>query len=159
MSKYVNNQPKDFIKSLQIIHWVLVLGVLVFAAYVFISGKNLMHFSYEDEKVFLYMAILIAFVGNLASKYLYAKLLKQIELKDELVQKATKFSTAHIFRVAMLEFPALMCIIFTLQSNNTFYLVLAGILFLMMVAIYPTKSKFANDVPLTDKEKTILEKL
>ena len=159
MSKYVNNQPKDFIKSLQIIHWVLVLGVLVLAAYVYISGKSLMYFSYEDDKAFLYMAILIAFIGNLASKFMYAKLLKKIDLKDELIQKATKFSTAHIFRLAMLEFPALMCIIFVLQSNNTFYFILSGVLFFMMVAVYPTKAKFANDVPLTDKEKTILEKL
>ena len=159
MSKYVNDQPKDFIKSLQIIHWVLVLGVLIFGAYVAISGKSLLYFSYEDDKAFLYMAIVIAFVGNLASKFLYSKLLKQIELKDELVQKATKFSTAHIFRLAMLEFPALMCIIFVLQSNNSFYFILTGVLLFMMMAIYPTKSKFANDVPLTDKEKTLLEKL
>ena len=59
----------------------------------------------------------------------------------------------------MLEFPAFMCVFFVWQSNNSFYFILVGILVLMMLAIYPTKNKFENDVPLTIKEKSMLEKL
>lgn len=156
---YINQQPKDFIKSLQIIHFALLTAVVAFGAYVAINAKELLFFSYEKDKAFLYMAILIAFVGNLASKFLYAKLLKQIPSDANLLQKAAKYSTAHIFRMAMLEFPAFMCIIFVKQSNNSFYYILVGILVLMMLAIYPTKNKFAEDVLLTTKEKSILEKL
>ncbi|WP_111708395.1 hypothetical protein [Lutibacter citreus] len=156
---YTNQQPKDFIKSLQIIHGALLAAVLVFGAYVAFQGKDILFFSYEDDKPFLFLAIIIAFAGNLASKYLYAKLLKQISEKENLNQKVVKFSTAHIFRVAMLEFPAFMCIFFAMQSNNSFYFILVGILVLMMLAIIPTKSKFENDVPLTNSEKSILEKL
>lgn len=155
----INKQPKDFTKSLQIIHFILLVVVIAFGTYVAIKAKELLFFSYEEDKAFLYMAILIAFAGNLASKFVYSKLLKQIPLDADLLQKATKYSTAHIFRMAMLEFPALMCIIFVMQSNNSFYFVLVGILVLMMLAIYPSKNKFANDVPLTIKEKSILEKL
>ena len=154
-----NTQPKDFIKSLQIIHLVLILGVVVFGAYVAFNLMDELFFSYEDDKAFLFLAIFIAFVGNLSSKYLYAKLLKQIPENIDLSQKAVKYSTAHIFRMAMLEFPALMCIIFTFQSSNSFYFILTGILILMMIAIFPTKNKFENDVTLTSKEKSILEKL
>lgn len=152
-------QPKDFIKSLQIIHMVLLLGVLGFAAYVAFTAKDFLFFSYERDKAFLYLAIIISFIGNLSSKYLYAKLLKQIPSKASLEDKAVKFSTAHIFRIAMLEFPALMCAIFVLYSNNSFYFILVGILAFMMLAIFPTKSKFENDVPLTNSEKSMLEKL
>jgi hypothetical protein len=154
-----NQQPKDFIKSLQIIHFALLFLVVAFAAYVAISSKNSLFFSYEENKAFLYLAIIISFIGNLSSKFLYAKLLKQIPPKADLNQKAIKYSTAHIFRVAMLEFPALMCVIFVMQSFNSFYFILVGILVLMMLAVYPTKAKFENDVPLTSKEKSILEKL
>ena len=77
----------------------------------------------------------------------------------DLAKKAIKYSTAHIFRVAMLEFPAFICIIFAMQSNNSFYFILVGILVLMMLAIYPSKYKFENDVPLTNNEKSLLEKL
>lgn len=154
-----SKQPKDFMKSLQIIHIVLLVGVLVFAAYVAFSAKDRLFFSYEDDKAFLYLAIIISFIGNLSSKFLYAKLLKQIPAKADLSQKAVKYSTAHIFRIAMLEFPALMCTIFVLYSNNSFYFILVGILAFMMLALYPTKTKFEKDVPLTSSEKSMLEKL
>lgn len=156
---YRNQQPKDFIKSLQIIHFTLLMGVLVFAAYVAINAKERLFFSFEEDKLLLYISIVIAFAGNFTSKYLFAKLIKQIPKDAGLFQKAAKYSTAHIFRAAMLEFPALLCVIFVMQSNNSFYFILVGILVLMLLAIYPTKNKFKNDVPLTPKEKSMLEKL
>jgi len=156
---YTNKQPKDFIKSLQIIHIALLAGVLIFGIYVAFNAKDVLFFSYEDDKPFLFLAIIIAFSGNLASKYLYASLLKQITENLDLLQKSIKFSTAHIFRLAMLEFPAFMCLFFAMQTNNSFYFILVGVLVFMMIAIYPTKSKFENDVPLTTKEKSMLEKL
>lgn len=154
-----SKQPKDFIKSLQIIHSVLVFGIIAFAAYVSYATKDNLNFSYTEDKAFLYLAILIAFIGNLASKFLYAKMIKKIPSNTDLAQKAVKFSTAHVFRVAMLEFPAFMCAFFVLESNNSFYFILVGILVFMMAAIYPTKNKFEKDVPLSSKEKSMLEKL
>jgi hypothetical protein len=156
---YTNRKPQDFIKSLQIIHSALLIGVIGFGVFVALNFKNSLYFSYTDDKVFLYMAIIIAFGGNLASKYLYAKMIKQIPAKAILSLKAAKFSSAHIFRIAMLEFPALMCVIFTMQSGNTFYFILSGILIAMMVALYPSKKRFESDVPLSLKEKSMLEKL
>ena len=154
------NQPvKDFIKSLQIIHFVLLMCVIAFAAYVSIQLNEQLTFSYSNDKAFLYIAITISFVGNLMSKSLFIKLIKKIPEDADLLQKASKYSTAHIFRLAMLEFPALMCIIFVMQSNNSFYFILVGVLLLMMLAIFPSKSKFTNEVSLTTKEKSILEKL
>lgn len=156
---YIKRQPKDFMKSLQLIHFSLLFIIVIFAMYVALNAGDQLFFSYQEDKMFLYMAILISFVGNLSSKYLYAKLLKQIPADAELSQKAVKYSTAHIFRVAMLEFPALMCIIFVMESSNSFYFILVGILILMILAVYPTKQKFANEVPLSTKEKSMLENL
>lgn len=156
---YIKRQPKDFMKSLQLIHFSLLFIIVIFAAYVALNAGEQLFFSYQEDKLFLYLAILISFVGNLSSKYLYAKLLKQIHAGADLSQKAVKYSTAHIFRVAMLEFPALMCIIFVMESSNSFYFILVGILILMILAVYPTKQKFANEVPLSAKEKSMLENL
>lgn len=156
---YIKRQPKDFMKSLQLIHFSLLFIIVVFAAYVGLNAGEQLFFSYEEDKLFLYLAILISFVGNLSSKYLFNKLLKQIPADIDLAQKAVKYSTAHIFRVAMLEFPALMCIIFVMESNNSFYFILVGILILMILSVYPTKQKFTNEVPLSTKEKSMLENL
>lgn len=156
---YIKRQPKDFMKSLQFIHFSLLFIIVIFAAYVALNAGEQLFFSYQEDKMFLYMAILISFVGNLSSKYLYTKLLKQIPADADLSQKAVKYTTAHIFRVAMLEFPALMCIIFVMESSNSFYFILVGILILMILAVYPTKQKFANEVPLSTKEKSMLENL
>ena len=156
---YTNRQPKDFMKSLQLIHFSLLFIIVVFGAYVALNAGDQLFFSYEEDKMFLYMAILISFAGNLSSKYLYNKLLKQIPANADLSQKTVKYSTAHIFRIAMLEFPALMCIIFAMESNNSFYFILVGILILMILSVYPTKYKFANEVPLSAKEKSMLENL
>ena len=154
-----SKEPKDFMKSLQIIHIVLLVGVLGFSAYVAYTVKEQLFFSYQEDKAFLYLAIIIAFIGNLSSKFLYSKLIKQISDKAELSQKVIKYSTAHIFRIAMLEFPALMCAIFVLYSNNSFYFILVGILSFMMLVLFPTKTTFEKDIPLTIKEKSMLEKL
>lgn len=156
---YTKRQPKDFMKSLQIIHVALLAGVFLFAAYIAFTAKGVLFFSYEDDKPFLFLAIIISFAGNLASKFLYRKLLNQISEKADLSEKAIKFSTAHIFRMALLEFPAFMCVFFAMQSNNSFYFLLVAILALMMLVIFPTKYKFENDVTLTSKEKSMLEKL
>ncbi len=156
---YIKRQPKDFMKSLQLIHFGLLFLIVIFGAYVALNAGDQLFFSYEEDKMFLYMAILISFVGNLSSKYLYTKLLKQIPSNANLSQKAVKYTTAHIFRVAMLEFPALMCVIFAMESNNSFYFILVGILILMILSVYPTKYKFANEVPLSAKEKSMLENL
>lgn len=156
---YINRQSKDFMKSMQLIHFSFLFIIVVFGAYVALNAGEQLFFSYEEDKMFLYMAIAISFVGNLSSKYLYAKLLKQIPADADLSKKAVKYSTAHIFRVAMLEFPALMCVIFVMESNNSFYFILVGILILMILSVYPTKQKFANEVPLSAKEKSMLENL
>jgi ABC-type multidrug transport system fused ATPase/permease subunit len=154
-----NRQPKGFIKSLQILHIVLLAGVLLVAVYVAFNAKDVLFFSYKDDRSLLFLAIIIAFIGNLVSKFLYKKLLNQISEKAELSEKAIKFSTAHIFRMALLEFPAFICVFFVMQSNNSFYFLLVAILVLMMLAIFPTKNKFENEVPLSSKEKSMLEKL
>ncbi|PCH53644.1 MAG: hypothetical protein COC22_02050 [Flavobacteriaceae bacterium] len=154
-----NKSKKDFIKSLQLIHFILLMGVIVFAAYVSITLNEQLIFSYTSGKAFIYMAITVSFVGNLMSKSLFNKLIKKIPKDADLLQKAVKYNTAHIFRLALLEFPALMCIIFVMQSNNSFYFILVGILLIIMLAIFPTKKTFTNEVPLTSKEKSILEKL
>ena len=156
---YTKQQPKDFIKSLQIIHIALVVTVVGFAVYIALRSGGKLFFSYEEDRAFLFLAIIVAFIGNLSSKFIYRKLIGQILLKQNLFQKATKFSTAHVFRMAMLEFPALMCVLFVYQSNNSFYFILTGILVLMMAALHPTKDKFEADVPLTSEEKSMLEKL
>lgn len=154
-----NQQPKNFIKSLQILHFVFLLVIIVFGIYVSLRDNEQLFFSYTEDKAFLYLAILIAFIGNLASKFLFAKLISQIPDNANLLQKASKYSVAYVFRLAMLEFPALMCIIFVMKSNNSFYYILVGILVLMILAIYPTKNKFVNNITLTSKEKSIIEKL
>lgn len=154
-----NQQPKDFFKTLQFIHGALLMSVVGFAIFVVIFAGDHLFFSYQENKPFLYLAIIISFIGNLSSKFLYKKLLEKITKDMDLAKKAIKYSTAHIFRVAMLEFPAFICIIFAMQSNNSFYFILVGILVLMMLAIYPSKYKFENDVPLTNNEKSLLEKL
>ena len=157
--KYINRQPKDFIKSLQLIHFIMLFSVVGFAVYVVYKTADSLIFSYEENKPFLYLAIIMCFIGNLASKLLYKKLINQITKDSNLSQKAIKYSSAHIFRMAMLEFPAFMCVFFAMQSKNSFYFILVGILVLMMLAIYPSKFKFENDVPLTNSEKSMLEKL
>ena len=156
---YIKRQPKDFMKSLQLIHFSLVFIIVVFAAYVALNAGEKLFFSYQEDRMFLYLAIVISFVGNLTSKYLYAKLLKQIPADADLSQKAVKYTTSHIFRIAMLEFPALMCVIFVMESNNSFYFILVGILILMILSVYPTKYKFINEVALSAKEKSMLENL
>ncbi|MFA5300094.1 MAG: hypothetical protein WC389_18055 [Lutibacter sp.] len=156
---YIKKQPRNFMESLQLIHFSFVFIIVAFGAYVALSIGEDLFFSYQEDRMFLYLAIIISFAGNLTSKYLYAKLLRQIPADADLSQKTVRYTTAHIFRIVMLELPALMCVIFAMQSNNSFYFILVGILILMILSAYPTKYKFANEVPLSAKEKSMLENL
>jgi hypothetical protein len=156
---YTNQQPKDFMMSLQIIHFILLMSIIVFAAYVSIHLNGILNFSYANDRTFLFIAITISFIGNLLSKSLFLKLIKKIPKDANLLEKTKKYSIAHIFRLMMLVLPALMCIIFVMESHNSFYFILVGILLLIMLTILPSKIKFVNDVPLNEKEKSILQKL
>ena len=156
---YTNQQPKNFMMSLQIIHYILLMSIVVFAAYVSIHLNGILNFSYSNDRAFLFMAITISYIGNLLSKSIFLKLIKKIPKNANLLQKTKKYSIAHIFRLLMLILPALMCVFFVLESHNSFYFILIGILLFIMLIILPSKIKFANDVPLTDIEKSILQKL
>ncbi len=156
---YTNQQPRDFMISLQIIHFILMMVIIAFSAYVSIHLNGMLNFSYASDRTFLFIAITISFIGNLLSKSIFLKLIKKIPENANLLEKTKKYSIAHLLRLILLLLPAFMCIIFVMESHNSFYFILVGILLLMMLAIFPNKIKFANKVPLSDKEKSILQKL
>lgn len=149
----------NFIKTLQLIYTFLIASVVIFALYVAYWQKDLLFFSVKEEKTFLYLAILVAFAGNLASKFMYNKQINQIFLNHSFKEKKVKYTSANIVKIALLEAPAIMCIMFVLQSGNSFYFILVAILMFMMVLSFPSKSKFEQEVPLKGEEKSKLQNL
>lgn len=142
-----------FIKTLQIVYFFFIVSIITFSLYVSYWQKETLFFSFTEGKTFLYIAILVAFTGNLAGKFMYNKLIREILLNHSLTEKKSKYITASIVRAAMLEIPAFMCVAFTSYSNNSFYFILVAILLLMFVVSFPTKNKFIQEVPLKGSEK------
>lgn len=153
------NLPKNFIKTLQIISIALIVSIVLLAIYVWYITQDILFFSTKEDKMFLFMAIIISFAAHLSSKYIFSKLIEGIDFKATFSFKVTKFTSAHIVRMALLEFPAIMCLVFVMISGNSFYFILAGILVFIMRSYYPTKEKFKDVIPLNTKEKSMLESL
>jgi len=70
--------------------------------------------------------------------------------------KSEKYKVAHIVRLALLEFPALMCLYFGYVTNNSFYLIVVSLLVFMMLTVFPSRNRFSDEVELNNDEKTQL---
>ena len=148
--------PSKFFKSLQAIHIGVMLSVIFISLLLYINIKETLQLNFDGDKTFMFMAIIIGYGGKFVGKMMFNRLMSQLPFKAGLALKSEKYKVAHIVRLVLLEFPALMCLYFGYVTNNSFYLIVVGLLVFMMLTVFPSRNRFSDEVELNNDEKTQL---
>ena len=149
-----NVKPEE-LKSLQIVHRALLLGLVLFAAIAFYlnySGNFIAGLKSYDQPLQV-IAITLSFGGFFIGSLLFKKKMQQLkDSSPELRVKLSTYRSAAIMQWALLEGPALVAIICFLLVGNYAFLALAVVFIILFAVTAPNKTKMMLLLQLTEEE-------
>ena len=149
-----NVKPGE-LKSLQIVHRALLLGLVLFAAIAFYlnySGNFIAGLKSYDQPLQV-IAITLSFGGFFIGSLLFKKKMQQLkDSSPELRVKLSTYRSAAIMQWALLECPALFAIICFLLVGNYAFLALAVVFIILFAVTAPNKTKMMLLLQLTEEE-------
>ena len=152
MENSPTNTQHKFLKRLQLIHGILLGGMLLFTGVVyFLSISD--NANAEPISQFLYLVPIIALAGFILSRYLFNKIKEQITLSKMPLAKVTNLQTAYIVQFALIETPVLFGLIAYMLTENIIHLLIAGLLIIYFYSLRPTAAKIDEELNLTQEEK------
>lgn len=144
------------LKSLQIVHTAMFSGQILFAAiasYLVFSGVQESHMQSDTEKILQVIAIVFAAGGFFAGTSLFKKKLLEIRnLSRTANEKFAVYRSASITQWALLEGPALFCIICFFLTGNYAFLILGFVLIILFFLLAPKRIKIAFQLGLSQSE-------
>jgi DMSO reductase anchor subunit len=147
---------RSFLKTLNLIHTILLIGMLLFAGVVyFLDSEN--NSASEEGSQFLYLVPLMAIVAFFLSQFLFKKIKDQITKSAVLLAKITNLQTAYIVRFALIEAPVLFALIAFMLSGNIIHLLIAGLLIVYFFSLKPTSDKITTELNLTPEEEQVFD--
>ncbi|HEY4876712.1 MAG TPA: hypothetical protein VIH86_14130 [Puia sp.] len=151
-------QP-GYVKSLQILHNALLIGLLLFALIVILLVKNGFAATGNNfpADIFLYIAIAMSVILVAMSYKLFNQKLEEAKQENNLEDKLNGYRAAFILQLALCEAPGLFAIICYFLTGNK---MLLGLLFLLVVnfgSSHLTKSKLVQQLELDDEEASMLD--
>ncbi|WP_183562853.1 hypothetical protein [Mucilaginibacter sp. SP1R1] len=156
--KSLQQNPKTFLKTMNIIHVALFGGQVTFAIITFSLNKQQLLFSIKNTgDVFFFIAPGLAVFSFVVSIFLFKKLVSESLNKNTLSEKLTGYQSAVIVRSALLEGASLFGIVVFMLTSNLFYLFISTVIMLYFLTLRPTADKTASDLQLTYDEKAELE--
>lgn len=149
---------KDFFKTLQIIHFVLMTGLVIFAMFAFYFHYVGLELEGGKELNFglIYTVPIFAIAGTLASNLVFKQKLKDCINKTSLKEKLTYYRSALIIKFAIIEGCAFFAIIGYLLTGKLVYLGILGLLLIVFMVYKPTKEKSIVDLELNQAERQLI---
>ena len=154
-NEYINS--KSVLRSIRVIYFALILGLLSFLSVTFLISQDF-RFAFDKNDPVLF-ANLILFISAIPLGYLVPQSIwKRIEKDLPLQDKLLKYQTGFLIRLATCEGVGLFSIVGFLISNNLFYLVLTGIILLIIFYYFPSLGKLELQLDLSYTELDELKK-
>jgi len=148
---------KNFIKSLSIVH-LLLLGVLVVITIWVIFKVNSFNSNNTIEGMLLYVVPLFAMVGYFGSQWIFKKMISSIQIESDLEDKLRKYKSALQLKYTLIEIPAFIGLFAYNNSGNALPLVISICLIAYLAVQRPNKGNIIKSVPLTSDEQAKIEK-
>jgi len=145
--------PNGFIKILSMIHLALLIGLIVFLIIAYTQNKEWQLNLNDTGDIFFFIVPILAIGGILAGNFLYDKQINALSTKNSLRQKLAGFQTASIMKYALVEGPALLAIVSSMNSGNLFYVIIAVALVVYFYFQKPTKEKIESHLKLNSELK------
>ena len=149
---------KEFFKAIQIIHFALMTGVIIFgiiAFYFHYSGLE-MEGGKEMDFGLMYVVPVFTLGGILASNLMFKQKLKDCIAKPTLKEKMTNYRSALIIKFAFIEGSSFFAVIAYLLTGKLIYLGFTVLLLIVFIAYRPSKEKTIIDLELNQSEKKLI---
>ena len=150
---------KDYFKSIQVIHFALMTGVLFFAviAYILVSqGFAVGGLENIDNLLSAFVPVFLI-AGLFSGNFLFKIKVNEAKEKPGLMEKFNLYRSALIIKLALVEGPAFFSIVFYMLTGKFLYLVLTGFLLAVFYYYKPTREKIIGDLELSSAERQIVE--
>ena len=148
-----SNSPKQRFLVLQIMHFALTMGQVMFAGVVlFLLSDGLSQSEGETDIVFTGVALAVLAGGLAASHFLSNWHIGNMPKEASLLSKIAHYQTAQLIKFALMEGPGLLCTVFLLLTGAYFFLMLSGAIIVLFVLFRPTISRMINDLELEKEE-------
>ena len=142
----------QYFKSLNLLHYALAAGQLLFAILAFILQKENWFIISAGTDALRYAVSLVAIMGVTGGAIQYKKQADNIQTKKNLSQKLNAYRSAVITRDAFFEFPSLFAVVAFILTNEILFLTLAGSLITLFVYVRPAKERVIKDLQLSAEE-------
>ncbi len=146
---------QQYFKLLNIIHKALLGGQLVFmivSVFLVLSG-TFEAFLAEERNLFFIIVAIMAAGGLFAGNFLYNKQLNSIIQLNDFIEQFTKMRALIIMRLALLEGPTILAIIFYLLTGSWLFLLFAAVLLLLFLKLKPDKEKIIEELEFSEEKK------
>lgn len=150
---------KDYFKSLQIIHFALMTGILFFAIISFVVVTQGFEVSgLEDiESILAVFVPVFLIIGLVSGNFLYKLKINEAKVKSSLWEKLTIYRGAFIIKLALAEGPAFFSVVIYLITGKSVYLALTGLLLIVFAVYKPSREKLITDLELNYVDRQIME--
>ncbi len=155
MSPLINKPIKNiksFVRSIQIIHLAMTLGLLLFIGFTWskLSTLEMAHFSTKIVAyIFPVFFIVIIGLGNFLKK----RILTTVKKKEKLSEKLQLFQTAHIIETASVEGIGFASTALYMVFENVIFLGLALLAIAVLSLRFPTTDRIAQSIGLSIEEQ------
>ncbi len=145
--------PNKFIKTLSIIHFALLLGLLVFGGFTIFQLDSGITPAFDPSDILLLIYPVIVISVLVASKLIFKYLLAFAEKRTDLKSKLMSYQTALIIKFALIEGPAILGIVLSMITGNTAYIAIASVLIIYFLMQKPTANKIESDLNLRGEHR------
>ncbi|MBN1251644.1 MAG: hypothetical protein JXR51_14080 [Bacteroidales bacterium] len=150
---------KEYFKALTIMHFALVLGQLFFmlvAIFLSLSG-NINGELNDMRNLFLIIVAFVTLAGVYGGNFIYNKQLEAVKQKKDYKQQFTDVKALIITRLALLEAPSFLAIVFYILTGSWMFLIFVLLVVMLFLKLKPNKEKIISELELSEEIKKLLE--
>ena len=153
------NSPElsNLFKTLNIIYFSLIFGMISFFVVVFVINQNREIVpNNELDLVFTLVIPLFGLLMMFASRIIYNQLISKNSSNNNLLQKISIYRSSKIIAWALVESACLLSLVAALLTPNYLYLVVFIFLLGYFYLLRPSKESFVKDLRLTSEESDLI---
>lgn len=149
---------KVYLASLTVLYIALLMGISVFLAIVlFVTPPTKLNINLEQVNLgFLVSSLIFGLGGIVLSRHLSQMKNKTARTLNTLGEKLQSYTVSLILKLALIEAPILLAIVFYFLEEEVIFLAIALVLILYFVAQKPNVNTIAMDLELNQDERNIL---
>ena len=153
----MNNTNPSYFNKLNLIYWALIGSQILFAiiASLIQSGKVAEAEAYQDTMIFRYIAIVLIAGASFASHTLPNKIIP-INKDQEIKEKLQMYMNRQIMRLALLEGPSMLCIVFYILKSDMIFLLGSVVCIVFMLNARPKKEKIIEELEIRAEDQNMI---